>query len=132
MSRFCRSLFVGAALSFLFACSDGPSAPSRTVVIQPIEIESVEPSVGALRPASVTVLVKGALGSGCDTLHGIEQQRQGSSVQVNITRSRLTGPDVICTMDLKLYQERLGLSGTFTPGVYTVRVNTVTATFRVE
>ena len=28
--------------------------------------------------------------------------------------------------------QRLGLTGTFNPGEYTVRVNTVTTTFRVE
>jgi hypothetical protein len=131
-SRLCRSLFVGAAVSSLFACSNGPSSPSPTVVIQPIEVESVVASVDAMRPATVTILVKGQLGGGCDNLHAIEQQRQGSSVQVNITRSRLTGPDVVCTMQLKLFQERLGLTGTFDSGQYTVHVNTVTTTFRVE
>jgi hypothetical protein len=131
MSRLGRSLFVGVLAAFA-GCSDGPSSPSRTTVIQPIEIESVVPSVHAARPANVTIEVKGALGGGCDTLHAIEQRRAGSNVQVDITRTRVTGPDVICTMELKLYQERLGLSGTFAPGVYTVRVNTVTAEFRVE
>jgi hypothetical protein len=101
-------------------------------VIQPIEIESVVPAVDATRPASVTIQVAGLLGNGCDHIHAIEQQRQGSSVVVSITRTRVRGPDVFCTMLLKLYQERMGLTGTFNPGEYTVRVNTVTTTFRVE
>jgi hypothetical protein len=119
----------------LFACSNGPSSPSRTgtVVIQPIEVNSVVPTVQTTRPANVSILVTGELGGGCDTLHAIDQQRQGSSVQVNITRSRVVpGPNAFCTMELKLFQERLGLTGTFNPGEYTVRVNTVTTTFRVE
>jgi hypothetical protein len=134
MSRLCRSLSVAAAVLSLFACSNGPSSPSpgRAVVLQPIEIESVVPSIDATRPASVTIQVAGELGGGCDSLHAIEQQRQGSSVLVSITRSRITGPDVFCTMILKLYRERLRLTGTFNPGEYTVRVNTVTTTFRVE
>jgi hypothetical protein len=134
MSRSCKSLVVGAAISALFACSNGPSSPSRngTVVIQPIKVNSVVPTVTTTRPASVTILVTGELGDGCDTLHAIDQQRQGSSVQVNITRSRVTEPDAFCTMVLKTFQERLGLTGTFTPGEYTVSVNTVTTTFRVE
>lgn len=132
MRRLCLSLAAVAALTALSACSDGPSSPSAAVVIEPIEVESVVPSVGPMRPARVTIMVTGALGGGCDELHTIEQQRQGSSVLVEITRSRLTGPGVICTAIFKGYSERLALPGTFNAGQYTVRVNSVTTTFRVE
>jgi hypothetical protein len=135
MSRPCKNLFVGAAVSSLFACSNGPGSPSPTgtVVIQPIEVKSVVATVNTTRPASITIMVTGELGGGCDKLHAIDQQRQGSSVQVDITRSRaVPGPGEFCTLELKLFQERLGLTGTFNPGEYTVRVNTVTTTFRVE
>lgn len=135
MRRPCRTAAVAAALALaavLSACSDGPSSPSATVVIEPIEVDSVVPSVGGMRPARVTILVSGALGGGCDELHSIEQHRQGLNVNVEIKRSRITGPGVACTAIFKGFRERLALPGTYSPGQYTVRVNSVTARFQVE
>jgi hypothetical protein len=132
MRRLCRIVLAAAAVAPLPACSDGPSSPSPMVVIEPIEIESVVPSVDGLRPARVTILVTGAIGSGCDELHSIEQHRQVANVTVEITRSRLTGPGVYCTAIFKGFLQRIALTGTFTPGQYHVRVNSVTEAFRVE
>ena len=131
MRRPCRTAAAVSLAAVLAACSDGPSSPSATVVIEPIEVDSVVPSVDGMRPARVTILVTGALGGGCDELHSIEQQRQGLNIDVEIMRSRITGPGVACTAIFKGFRERLALPGTYSPGRYTVRVNSVTAQFQV-
>jgi hypothetical protein len=128
----CRIAVAVSLAAVVTACSGGPGSPSATVVIQPIEVESVVPSIDAMRPARVTILVSGALGGGCDELHSIEQRRQGLNINVEIKRSRITGPGVACTAIFKGFRERLALPGTYSPGRYTVHVNSVTAQFQVE
>ena len=115
-----------------FACGeDSVAGPSDdpVVVFQPIEIESVEVTVGTTRPALVVARVSGALGSGCDFLHSIEQRREGNVITIEVERARFTaGP---CTAILKLFQQELGLPGPLEAGSYTVRVNGVSRTFSV-
>lgn len=115
-----------------FNCeSDSVAGPSdEVVVIQPIEIESVEVNVGPVRPALVIARVNGQLGSGCDFLHSIEPRRQGNVITIGIERARFTaGP---CTTILKLFQQELALPGALEAGSYTLRVNGVTRTFTVS
>ena len=116
-----------------FGCgSESVAGPSGDddVIVQPIEIETVEVIVGSARPALVIARVNGQLGSGCDFLHSITQRRDGNVITVTVERARFTaGP---CTAILKLFQQELGLPGPFEPGSYTVRVNGVSRTFTVS
>ena len=112
------------------ACGSSLAGPDDPVVVQPIEIQSVEVNVGTTRPAVVTVGVTGSLGSGCDFLHAIEQSREGNTVAIQVKRSRYTqGP---CTLIHKEFQQELGLAGGFAPGDYTLRVNGVVKAFTVS
>ena len=113
-----------------FGCgADSVAGPSDNVVIEPIEIQSVDVNVGVTRPALVTVRVSGTLGSGCDYLHSIEQRREGNGVVIDIKRSRFTdGP---CTLILKEFRQELGLSRGFAAGDYTLRVNGVSRSFSI-
>jgi hypothetical protein len=126
--RFAFVVFVALAA---FGCSaDSPAQPSGPVVIERIEIQSAEVTVGATRPAQVTTRVVGTLGSGCDYLHSIEQRREGGRVTIEIKRSRFTeGP---CTTILKEFRQELGLPEAFPPGDYTLRVNDVSKAFSVS
>ena len=116
-----------------FGCSsDSVAGPSGddVVVIQPIEIETVEVNVGPARPALVIARVNGQLGSGCDFLHAIRPRREGHVITIDVERARFTaGP---CTAILKLFQQELGLPGALEPGSYTLRVNGATRTFTVS
>jgi hypothetical protein len=113
-----------------FGCqADTVADPNGTIVIEPIEVQSVDVTVGVTQPALVTSRVSGTLGGGCDYLHSIEQQREGAVVTIEIKRTRFTeGP---CTTILKSFNEDLGL-GAFTAGEYSLRVNGVSRTFRVS
>ncbi|HEV8252234.1 MAG TPA: hypothetical protein VGQ66_02530 [Candidatus Limnocylindria bacterium] len=124
-----RFRFVVVAALAGFACGDSVAGPSGTVVIEPIEIQSVELTVGATRPALVTARVRGTLGSGCAYVHSIEQRREAAAVTIEIKRSRFVpGP---CTAILKQFAEEPGLPGEFDAGEYTVHVNGLTRTFSV-
>ena len=129
------TLRIGSAVLLAFASfgcgTDSVAGPTdEAVVIQPIEIETVEVVVGSTRPALVIARVNGQLGSGCDFLHSITQRREGSVITVSVERARFTaGP---CTAILKLFQQELGLPGPFEPGSYTVRVNGVSRAFTVS
>jgi hypothetical protein len=127
--RIAAALFL--SLAALGCGSESVAGPSGDdVVVQPIEIETVEVIVGSARPALVVARVDGQLGSGCDFLHSITQRREGNVITVSVERARFTaGP---CTAILKLFQQELGLPGPFAPGSYTVRVNGVSRTFSVS
>ncbi len=117
-----------AAIAALGCQADTVAGPNGTIVIEPIEVQSVELAVGVTRPALVTARVSGTLGSGCDYLHSIEQRREGAAVTIEIKRSRFTeGP---CTTILKTFNEELGL-GAFAAGEYSLRVNGASRTFTV-
>ena len=119
-----------AALAASGCGNDSVAGPGTSVVVEPIEVQSVEVVVGAARPAQVIARVKGGLGSGCDYLHSIEQRREGNAVTVEIKRSRFTpGP---CTAIFKEFQQELGLTGEYAAGQYTVRVNGVSQSFSVS
>ena len=124
-----RRRFVLMAAIAAAACGETLAGPTDPIVVEPIEIQSVELNVGATRPAPVTARMRGTLGSGCDYLHSIEQRREGSGISVEIRRSRfMEGP---CTLILKEFREELGL-GAFAAGEYTLRVNGVSRTFSVS
>jgi hypothetical protein len=129
--RFRYPLVLLAVLAAGGCDDDSMTGPDQgtTVVVEPIEIQSLEVIVGASRPAQVIARVRGALGSGCDFLHSIEQSREGRAVTVEVRRSKYTpGP---CTAIFKEFQQELGLAGEFAAGQYTVRVNGVTQAFTV-
>ena len=124
-----RSRFVLlAALAALGCQADTVAGPNGTIVIEPIEVQSVELAVGVTRPALVTARVGGTLGSGCDYLHSIEQRREGAAVTIEIKRNRITGGP--CTTIHKGFNEELGL-GAFATGEYGLRVNGLNRTFTV-
>jgi hypothetical protein len=118
------------ALTVVGCSSDSPAGPTEPVVIERIEVQSVDVAVGATRPAQVTARVVGTLGSGCDFLHSIEQRREGGRVIVDIKRSRFTG--VPCTLILKEFRQELGLPEAFSAGSYTLQVNGVSREFTVS
>jgi hypothetical protein len=129
--RSSRRLAVSLVTILAVGCGEAnPLSPDGDIVVQPIPIESVEVSVGPNPPGRVFARVRGALGSGCDFLHSIEQSRQGATVVIEILRSGVT--EGVCTTIFKGFDQELALPGTFAPGEYTLRVNAFSRTFRVQ
>lgn len=124
-SLFLRTPTLAALL--LAACAL-PSDPD--VVVEPIQVDSVDVRVMESSPPQATAHVRGVLGDGCASFHSLEQQRSGSTVTVTILRERPR--DAICTQIAKLYEEDIRLDGSFPPGEYAVRVNGVEQPFTTE
>lgn len=115
------------AFPLLTACGDTPASPDLT--IEPIHIDSVEVVVGPSVPLAVEVQVHGVVGDGCSVLRSVRQERSGSTVTITILRERPR--DAICTQIARLYDARIRLEGTFSPGSYLVRVNEVERAFSI-
>lgn len=125
------SLFVLApfplAVVLLAACSL-PADPD--VVVEPIQVDSVDVRVMESSPPQASAHVRGVLGDGCSSFHSQEQQRSGNTITVTILRERPR--DAVCTQIAKLYDADIPLEGTFPPGEYVLRVNGVEKVFTTE
>jgi hypothetical protein len=117
-----------ALVALLLAACALPSDPD--VVVEPIQVDSVDVRVMESSPPHATAHVRGVLGDGCASFHSLEQQRSGSTVTVTILRERPR--DAICTQVAKLYEADVPLQGSFPPGAYVVRVNGVEQPFTTE
>jgi len=100
------------------ACAD---VVSPDLLIEPIQIESVEVSVLESFPPRAVAHVKGVLGDGCAELHSVQQERTGSTVTLTILRERPR--DAVCTMIAKLDDQNIPLTGDYPPGSYLLLVN---------
>lgn len=120
-----------AALAGGMGC-DGrsPARPDDTIVVEPIQVDAVSIRVAGPPPAQVSARVTGVVGDGCAALQSIEQWRSGSQVTVEIKRRRPRA--AVCTQIAQLFDQTIRLDGEFSPGSYSLQVNTVTRAFVVE
>jgi hypothetical protein len=125
-----QSLLSAAALvvAALVGCAS-PSPVAPDLLIEPIQIESVEVLVTASASPPVVAHVRGVVGDGCSTLHSVSQARTGSSITITILRQRPR--DAICTQIARLYDEMLRVEGPFVRGSYLLRVNDLERAFTV-
>ena len=110
----------------LVACG-GPTEPD--LLIEPIQIDSVDVVVMETAPAAVAAHVRGVLGDGCSVLHSVSQKRSGNIALVTILRERPR--EAICTQVARLFDQSIPLQGPFPPGRYVVRVNDVEKLFDI-
>ncbi len=121
-----------AALAWALAvsgCGD-PSEPDPLFDVAPIQVESVEVMVLESFPAQANAHVTGVIGDGCAELLPIEQSRGDNEVRISILRQRPL--DAVCIQIAKLFDDTIRLQGTFAPGDYTLHVNDVSVSFRVD
>ena len=116
-----------ATLVLASGCS-GPAAPD--LLVEPIQIDSVEVIVMESAPPLASAHVRGILGDGCSTLQSVTQARSGNAVTLTILRQR--PKDAICTQIAKLYDAVIRLDGQYPQGRYTLRVNGFEVVFETE
>lgn len=116
------------AVASMTACQSLVQSPETRLLIEPIQIESVEVVPGTV-PSGFGVHVKGTVGDGCSELLPVRQLRQGTDIVFKIERQRPEG--AICTQLARLFDQVIPLEGAFLPGQYAVRVNTTSVTFSV-
>jgi hypothetical protein len=110
----------------LAACS---SPFGDDLVVEPIQVETVEVRLIQTVPVQAAAHVVGVLGDACATLHSVRQARSGNEVTVTILRQR---PLVaVCALIALLYDDSIRLDGVFPSGSYVARVNGVERAFSV-
>jgi hypothetical protein len=111
-------------------CGSLPEDPSdMTLVVAPIQIDSVDVALAESFPIQAFSHVVGVVGDGCTTLLPLEQRRSGNRVFVEIKAQR--PKDAICTQIAKLFDQNIAL-GPFAPGDYELHVNDVVRHFHVD
>lgn len=99
-----------------------PPASSNTTEV-PTVIEAVDALILESFPAQISLQVRGYQPDGCTFPVIVEQQRDGNTVTVRIYRE--IPIDIMCTMQLVIYDESIKLDGSFESGTYTIDVNGV-------
>lgn len=101
----------------------GAPAPSENTAEVPTVIDVVEALILESAPVQLSLQVRGYQPDGCDFPVIVEQRREGNNVFVRIYRN--VPIDIMCTMQLVIYDETIMLDGSFEPGTYTIDVNGV-------
>jgi hypothetical protein len=119
-----------APIFFLLATAACSGSTENDMVVEPITIESVDVLILESSPPQATARIKGVIGDGCSELHSEVQRRASDTVTITVLRQR--PKEAICTQIAKLYDQTIRLEGTFPPGRYTLRVNSVEKTFTTQ
>ncbi len=85
-------------------------------------IEEVRVNIAESFPVQVFVYIRGGLADACTTLHEVKTERNGSTINIEVTTQR--PKDAICAQVYSTFEENVALGSDFTPGTtYTVNVN---------
>jgi len=99
------------------------------MVIEPIQIDTVEIRIGEPQPVRVSLHVTGVIGDGCADLLPPTLLRSGNLTTIRINRTRPL--EAVCSQIAKVYDEVIPLLGEFPPGDYRVKVNSLERGFHV-
>jgi uncharacterized repeat protein (TIGR02543 family) len=104
---------------------DGDKSVTANFVFEPIEeplpVGAVEIDVGDGLPARVEVQIDGYLPDTCTRLGGVEQERAGNNVEVQVLTTR--SPGRVCAQKGTPYSMVVVLDGEFAAGDYTLTLN---------
>lgn len=115
-------LGVSAGASFSAAPDQGGDMSADADTYQSYTlIDSVDLLVMESFPMQVSLIVKGSQPDGCEVPVTVEQQREGSTVTVEIYRDMPLA--LICAAVLVPYEATIPLEGGFEPGSYTFHIN---------
>lgn len=101
------------------------------ITIAAAPITSVEAVLAESFPPQVIVNFTGTLADACTTLHEVNTERQGNTIEITVTTAR--APDAMCAQVLGEFRESVNLGSDFTPGTtYTISVNGMTTTMKMQ
>ncbi len=81
----------------------------------------VDVNVSGSKPARINLEVEGEHPDGCEYPVIVGQTRRDNTIDLEVYRE--VPADVVCPMILKPYRDSISLEGSFTPGEYTINVN---------
>lgn len=107
------------------ACKETDS--QSDIVISRAPIHEVRVSIAESYPPQVFVYIKGGLADGCTTLHELEVERSGNTINIEVTTQRPR--DAQCTQVYGYFEKNVNLGTDFVSGgTYTINVNDKTTT----
>jgi hypothetical protein len=120
--------------------SDG-QLPSRTFWASSIElmevtinlapIHEVQVNIAESYPPQIFVYIKGGLSDGCTTLYEITEERDGNTINIEITTKR--PKDKACAEVYSYFEKKINLGTDFVSGeTYTIYVNDTTTSFVMQ
>jgi hypothetical protein len=98
-----------------------PQIPEQPTTYSPVVIEDVRAMILKSYPAQIVLQIDGHLPDGCNFPVQITQQRNGSTITLDVYHEVPSG--VMCPAIFKEYHDSVHLDGTFESGTYTIVVN---------
>jgi hypothetical protein len=94
-------------------------------------IHEVQVNIAESYPPQVFVYVKGGLSDGCTTLHEIAEERDGNTINIEITTQ--SPKDKACIEVYSYFEKNINLGINFVSGeAYTINVNDMTTSFVMQ
>ena len=110
--------------------SDTP-APGRIVVDAPID--EADLIIRESFPPQYAVRIVSGIPDGCHEFNDIATSRNGATIEIKVTNTKVDDPDAICTQIYGMHEETVELGSDFDAGVqYIVLVGDKTLTFTGE
>ena len=128
MKRGVRAVLVTLVMATvaLTGCTSSPSGDGVAVSLAPIH--ELDVRVAESFPPQVFVYIKGGLADGCTTFRGLEVERSGNTIEIEVTVQRPR--DAVCTQIYSYFEQNINLGTDFISGqTYTVKVNDKATTF---
>jgi hypothetical protein len=118
-------------ISLLLLLTTAVACQGQQLEILPAPIHEVSVSIAESFPPQVMVYFKGGLPSGCTSFHGLKVERNGNTININVTIQR--PKNAICTQIYGYFEQNVNLGSDFVSGqTYTVNVNDWTTSFVMQ
>ncbi len=118
-------LMIVCLIGITLACTSNVERGNDELVISLAPIHEVTVNIAESYPPQLIVHIKGGLSDGCTTFHGIETERNGNTVNIEVTTER--PQKAVCTQIYGYFEKSLNLGSDFTSGeTYIINVNDVT------
>ena len=108
-----------------------PDTDEQEIEIRPAPIHEVQVNIAESLPPQVFVHIQGGLRDGCTTFHELTTQRNGNTINIEVTTQRPKG--AICAQVYGFFEKNVALGTDFTSGeTYTINVNDKTTSFVMQ
>jgi inhibitor of cysteine peptidase len=107
------------------------STPAEDLEIRLAPIHEVRVNIAESYPPQVIVYVEGGLSDGCTTFHSLKTERNGDTINIEVTTQRPKG--AVCAQVYGFFEKNVNLGSDFVSGeTYTINVNDYNTSFEMQ
>ena len=115
----------------LFTSGCQSPGPVDEIEIKRAPIHEVRVSIAESYPPQVFVYIKGGLADSCTTFHGLETERSGNTITIEVTTQ--WSKEANCLQVYGFFEKNVNLGTDFTSGeTYIINVNDMTTSFVMQ